>query len=339
MPLLFLSITLAFILGYTAHRTGICTVAAVGELMSTRRARMFLSFLKTILWVLVVYTFLMLWMPDIARSWRYYPVSVFAVIGGLVFGIGAAINNGCSFSTISKLAQGNLHVALTLPAFVLGVFAETSLMAMWPMPDVPAFNADMSTTPEVHWLLLVLLFAFAVREVFIIALPVFRDGNLGNAINARRYRLSTGAALIGISSGLLYALHGKWAYSSLVVQLFTGHQIENAVRKDIGMYLFAALLTGAVVSALSSREFRFSFAGEQWFRNLAGGFLMGFGAMLVPGGNAALILHDLPQLSLHAVTAYLAMIAGIALVMIIMKKITGKAMAVNCSGDICKIEK
>ena len=54
MILLLLSVTLAFVLGYTAHRTGICTVAAVAELMSTRHARMFLSFLKTIVWVLVV---------------------------------------------------------------------------------------------------------------------------------------------------------------------------------------------------------------------------------------------------------------------------------------------
>lgn len=85
------------------------------------------------------------------------------------------------------------------------------------------------------------------------------------------------------------------------------------------------------MSALSNCEFSYSFAGSQWMRNLAGGFLMGFGTMLVPGGNAAL--------SLHAVTAYVSMIIGIALVMLILKKLAGKSMTVNCRGDVCKIAK
>jgi hypothetical protein len=63
MILLPVSLGLAFILRFTAHRTGICTVAAVGEVMSTRHARMFLGFLKTVLWVLAVHALLVLWMP------------------------------------------------------------------------------------------------------------------------------------------------------------------------------------------------------------------------------------------------------------------------------------
>ncbi len=33
---------------------------------------------------------------------------------------------------------------------------------------------------------------------------------------------------------------------------------------------------------------------------------MGFGAIMIPGGNAQLILQDIPQLSAHAIPAYLA---------------------------------
>ena len=54
---------------------------------------------------------------------------------------------------------------------------------------------------------------------------------------------------------------------------------------EIAVWLFVALLTGAVVSAVSNRQFAFSFAADTWLRNIAGGFLMGLGAMLVPGGT------------------------------------------------------
>ena len=108
---------------------------------------------------------------------------------------------------------------------------------------------------------------------------------------------------------------------------------------SVAGWLFVALLSGAIFSAASSRQFVFSFAGDTWIRNVAGGLLMGFGAMMVPGGNAALILHDLPSVSLKALLAYLAMVVGIALTLMAMGRITGESMTVRCSGDLCAVDK
>jgi hypothetical protein len=65
---------------------------------------------------------------------------------------------------------------------------------------------------------------------------------------------------------------------------------------------------------------------------------MGFGAMMVPGGNSALILQGLPQLSLHAITAYPAMILGIVVPMTALEHFTGKVLYVSCRGDQCRME-
>jgi hypothetical protein len=54
MFLLLTSITLAFLLGFSAHRASICTVAAVAEVLSSRTAVVFRSFFKLILWVTLV---------------------------------------------------------------------------------------------------------------------------------------------------------------------------------------------------------------------------------------------------------------------------------------------
>ena len=44
---------------------------------------------------------------------------------------------------------------------------------------------------------------------------------------------------------------------------------------------------------------------------------MGFGAALVPGGNAVLILHGIPTFSPHAVPDYLALCLGIMILLLI----------------------
>ncbi len=230
MNLLLVSILLAFVVGFSAHRAGVCTVAAVAELRSTNQARLFISFLKTVLWIVLISKTLLLWHPELARVWQVDSTFWLALAGGFIFGVGATI-----------------------------------------------------------------------------------------------------------SGGLLYTINGKWAYSSIVVQTVTGRS-GNSVNPDTALYLFMALLAGAIFSALSGRRFKFSFAGDKWSRNLAGGFLMGFGAMMVPGGNSALILQGLPQLSLHAITAYPAMILGIMVAMKVLERITGKALYVNCSGDQCRVE-
>ena len=127
MMILTLSLAFAFVLGFSAHRAGICAVAAVAEVITSRTARTFLSFLKVVLWVLLVNGIAAVVTPGVPPSYTALVFSIYTIAGGLLFGIGAAINGGCSFSTISKIAQGDLHVALTLPAFVLGAISVRTL--------------------------------------------------------------------------------------------------------------------------------------------------------------------------------------------------------------------
>ena len=107
----------------------------------------------------------------------------------------------------------------------------------------------------------------------------------------------------------------------------------------VALWLFLALLSGAIASAISNGQFSFSFDRGMWFRNLVGGFLMGVGAMIVPGGNASLILQDLPALSLHAILAYMAMVIGIAVTLMVLGRVMGMAMTVSCGGDFCSVKK
>lgn len=336
MSLLLLSAVLAFVLGFSAYRASICTVAAVAEVMTSRTARVFISFAKVVLWVLLVNGLLVLWMPDLARPMKPHPSLHMAAIGGFVFGVGAAVNGGCGFSTISKIAQGNFHVALTLPSFALGVVTMSVVLS----------RMAIHSTPSAPWLgergsfaLLVVLGLWGLWEIARIIGPNLRGDGLWRGLTDGRYRLSTGAAIVGICSGGIYALHGRWAYSSQLVDTFVERPGLTSAGGKVAAWLFLALLAGAVASAISNRQFSFSFDAGMWVRNLIGGFLMGVGAMIVPGGNAALILQDLPALSLHALLAYLAMVVGIGLTLMLFARVMGASMNVSCGGDVCVVTK
>jgi hypothetical protein len=332
--ILVLSFIFAFMLGFSAHRAGICTVAAVAEVITSRTARTFSSFFKVVLWVLLINGIAALLAPGIQQPYTAPVFSIYTIAGGLLFGIGASINGGCSFSTISKIAQGDLHFALTLPAFILGAISAREFSLGRADASGSLYAIDFSDIPLI---LLAGILLWALLELFLIIRSVVTAG-IVKSVTGKRYRLSSAAALIGLSSGFLYIFQGRWAYSSKILDHFAVEPAPPFIGTT-AFYLLLALLAGAVISALSNRQFKASFAGNRWYRNMAGGFLMGLGAMLVPGGNGMLILHDLPHLSLQAAIAYMAMVSGITLTLLMEKRLFGRIDVVSCAGDKCTLVK
>ena len=336
MILLLLSMLLAFVLGFSASRAGICTVAATAEVLSSRTARVFASFIKVVLWVLLVNGLLTLFLPDLVRPVKAHPGFHVAILGGFIFGMGSAVNGGCGFATISKIAEGKFHMALGLPAFVAGVATSAAVLS----------RVEIVQSPSTPWLgaqaslgLLAVLGIWGVWEIAKIVGPNLRGEGLWRGMTVGRYRLSTAAALVGICSGVIYALNGRWAYSSQLVGAFVERPGVQSAQGPVALWLFLALLFGAIASAISNGQFSFSFDRGMWLRNLVGGFLMGAGAMIVPGGNASLILQDLPALSVHAILAYMAMVFGIAVTLMVFERVMGTAMTVSCGGDFCSVKK
>jgi hypothetical protein len=89
------------------------------------------------------------------------------------------------------------------------------------------------------------------------------------------------------------------------------------------------------VSTLQRGGFRFDWTPRRaWLRNIFGGVLMGIGVALAPGGNDALVLYGIPSLSPHALPAFLAMAAGIAAALLVMRHGFGIVSHVECRNDI-----
>ncbi len=330
------SILVAALLGFAAHRASICTVKAVEEVLTTRRAFMLLSFGKTVLWIMAI-TALLIWaVPGSRVNLAGWHVSLWGLLGGLVFGVGAVLNNGCAFSTLTRLGDGRLSMLLTLAGFAVGVAAHNLLVPPALMPVARPAEAFLGQAALWPSLLSAALALWGVWEAW----RLWRTRPIGLGLRALvladRYRLSTAALVLGLSNALLYALYGNWVYTATLgreVGRVTG---QGGQLEPFLWLLFLGLVAGMAVSSWQRRRFRLDWRPSAgWVGNAAGGVLMGFGAALVPGGNDALILHGIPTLSPHALPAYAAMLLGIAASLGLTRLAGARLPAVDCSGDIC----
>ena len=337
VAILVFSLVLAALLGFAAHRASICTVRAVAEVLSTRRAYMLLSFIKTILWIIAI-TMPLIWLlPATGASTQRWGMSNYAVAGGFIFGIGAAMNRGCAFSTLTRLSDGHLGMLLTLAGFCVGVSVYVSHPTSLVLPT-RELNSSAFDTPT-PWAVAVIgiLWVWIVWETRRIWRTRPAASPWTALLLSNVYRLSTAAALLGLSNGILYAVHGSWTYTSTLQHGVGRLMGVGAGASAMRWGLFATLLIGMVLSAWQRGSFRVVWRPSlSWAQNLVGGLLMGLGAAIVPGGNDVLVLHSIPGLSPHALPAYGGMIMGITGVMVIMRVVRREYMEVDCSGDICR---
>lgn len=334
--ILTISFALAALLGFATHRASLCSVKAMEEVLTTRRAFMLWSFGKTILWTMAV-TALLLWaLPETRATLTGWKVSVFGLAGGLIFGMGAVINGGCAFSTLTRLGDGRLSMLLSLLGFGLGVLGHTMLESRALVPAVAPDDAILAQSERWPLLLFIALSAWGVWEC--VRLWRTRPAGLGllSLIQAERYRLSTAALLMGLSNALLYAFHGNWAYMSTFSRGVQQALGAGATPDPTLWLLFLAVLAGMVLSAWQRRRFRLRWRPEAgWVWNLVGGMFMGLGAAMVPGGNDVLLLHGIPTLSPHALPAFAAMLLGIAATLVLKRAAGARLETIDCGGDIC----
>ncbi len=335
MLLLSIAVVLAGIIGFAAHRANLCTVLAMEEVLSTRRAFMLFSFVKAAMWVFGV-TLIAAWvMPSDLLSQAGWQLSIMTVAGGFLFGIGATINGGCAFSTLTRLGGGNFGMLVSLAGFLAGagIFGIAATAEF-----VPAIaRAGMTLPSEGAWRLPVTLVAlmWMTWELFRMARAVERRGWRKHLLSPH-YRLSTAAMLMGTSNAILYALIGLWPYTRLFGQA-ANHVIVGSPPPLVDLWvLFLALIGGVGLSAWHSRRFTWQWRPQwQWVAFAIGGALMGLGAAMIPGGNDVLILHAIPSLSPHAVPAFVATLFGITMSLLAMRVFGQGFPDVDCGGDIC----
>ena len=284
------------VFGIAAQRSRFCLRAAVVEFargeMKDKVAVWLLTFSTALVWVqgaqlLGVFDASNARMMAVPGSWSG------AIIGGLMFGAGMVLANGCSGRLLVRAATGNLRSVIS--GLIFAVVAQMSLggllapwrdriAALW----VTSGGRNMDLLAAAHLPReagLVIGLAIAV-----LALELSRR----NRIGARRLVFASGVGFaVALGWVLTYALSNV-AFDPVQVEsaTFTGpsaHTLmffldRNAVLEfDIG--LVPGVFLGAFLAAAWSRELKVQgFDGPTPLRNaMFGAALMGFGGMLAGG--------------------------------------------------------
>jgi uncharacterized membrane protein YedE/YeeE len=335
---LILAAFLAGVIGFAAQRASLCSVRAVEEILTTRRAYMLTSFVKTVFWVIGASLVVAWILPASMARMVGWNLSLTTLLGGAMFGVGATFNGGCAFSTLTRLGTGNLGMVVALIGFLLGA-GMFGIGAVNGIVD-PSLKTTAMLSNDGAWRLpaLLVLSIWMAWELIRLSRSI-GPGSWRQHIVASRYRLSVAAALMGISNALLYALIGVWPFTKLFGQTARHAATGAPLPPSVLWLLFAAIICGISIAARQGGRFRWLWRPQwRWLEYGMAGVVMGVGAAMIPGGNDVLILHGIPSLSPHAIPAFLAMLGGIALSLLGMRSFGRQIPQTDCGGDICHVE-
>jgi hypothetical protein len=335
MLVLAIACIFAVILGFAAHRASVCTVRAIAEITSTHAAYMLASIGKSAMWVVAV-TLPFFWLiPTAGMGLTGWPLTSFALLGGFLFGVGAAVNGACAYSTMARLVDGEGGMLMTIVGFAIGVLGFVALVDLHLLSRPVPAPTLISMLINWAWLIGGIFLLWALYETARLWRTRPTGIPLVRLILARQYRLSSAAMVIGLSGAMIFLLIGSPGYTATLQNLIEGYVGAGSLPSITRWVLLIAVLLGMALSTLQRGSFRVDWRPRlAWFRNIIGGMLMGFGTALLPGGNDALVLYGIPALSPHAVPAFLTLAIGVGVGLWVMQRVFGVAMTVACHNDL-----
>lgn len=238
--------------------------------------------------------------------------------GGLLFGYGMALSNGCGARALVLLGQGNLRslvvlLCLGISAYVTisGLIAPMRLRAL-AMTTISPQNLTLAPgvlRSLVIWAVVAALVVFALRK---------RE-------SGERGRTLFGGIVIGlliVAGWLTTGWLGADDFDPMPVTSLTfvapvGDTIQyvmiaTGMNLRFGIAVVLGVLMGSLLTALLRRQYRLqSFeAPRQMGRYIIGGILMGVGGTLALGCTIGQGLTGLSTLAFSSVISSLAIVAG-----------------------------
>jgi Sulphur transport len=284
-------------MGFAIQRGATCTVAAVEEVVERRGAKRLIALVEASVWVagglLIAHQ-----LHGLTQLPMGYALSGWTFGGAALLGLGAFVARACVFGAVARLGSGDWAYAATPLGFYLGCLSMAALFAPRAPQALGASPAFLAAPGIVAW------FAagyFAWR----VATPLLAHRrNLPELLKQRLWSPHAATIVIGIAFLVMLVLAGAWAYTDVLAELARGMTQGVAVRAA----LLLCLLAGAIGGGWSAGRLRA--APPRLLplaRCLAGGVMMGWGSLLIPGGNDGLILVGMPMLWPYAWAAFATM--------------------------------
>jgi hypothetical protein len=294
-----LALGCAMAMGFAMQRGGTCTVAAVEEWVTTRRFSRLLAIMEASLWVsgglLLAREFGTPFAPPAAQT-----LTGGTVVGAALLGLGALVNGACVFGAVARLGSGEWAYAATPVGFFVGCVSVNDVFARTPVGSRAEWSGYLLDAP---WWFAWLFALFAVARI-VTSMRSRGEDKLGDALVGRVWSPHAATIVIGITYLAMLLLAGAWAYTDVLAELARG--MADGVH--IRLLLVLALLIGAVLGGwLSGRLRRVAPVPIAIGRAIAGGMLMAWGSLLIPGSNDGLVLLGMPLFLPYAWVAFVTM--------------------------------
>jgi len=240
-------------------------------------------------------------------------------------GLGAYVNKACVFGAIARLGSGEWAYLATPVGFYAGC---VTFPYVFSFPAQQKLPYDSPVLQASSWVALL----FAAFMLWRLARPLFGTSaapdapaasmlqRIGHGLANRVWSPHAATTVIGVTFFFMLLLVGAWAYTDVLAELACGIG-NNLIARFL---LVLALLAGAMLGGFTAGRWRstaISFA--QLSKCLSGGLLMGWGSLLIPGGNDGLILVGMPLLWPYAWTAFLTMCVSIGIALAVEKNLAG----------------
>ena len=312
----------AGLMGYAIQRGATCTVAAMDEVVRKRGINRLASMLEASLWVvggLLIAQSLNL----LGKMPAGYAITYVTVLGGALLGFGAYVNKACVFGAIARLGSGEWAYAVTPIGFYVGCVTFTSVFS-FPAPQKLAYGSPvLQAAPWVavaFGVLMIVRLAGALLTLPTGAQPGSLVQRLARALAMRVWSPHAATTVIGITFFVMLLAVGAWAYTDLLAELARG-MAGSLVARTL---LLVALFAGAMLGGYTAGRWRSTPVSlAQLAKCFAGGVLMGWGSLLIPGGNDGLILVGIPLLWPYAWLAFFTMCVVIGIALVVEKSLVG----------------
>ena len=333
LPLFVTRLLLGFVLGtalgFVVRRGRFCTLGAIEDAVYSNDSRRLRSWILAIGVAIIGVHALELWGGlDLSRS-IYLGARLewgALILGGVLFGIGMALNGTCGIGTLRQLGGGDLKALISF--LVIGVTAMMTMRGLTGIARISLTEPFTLQLPQSFSQRLPEMAGLRGAGASFLAIAI-GSAIAGFAFTHSGFRAKLRFAATGAAIGVLIVL-GWWATGIAGFDSFDTRRIESftfvgplgetlyyfmlstALQPDFPVGAVLGVVAGSFIAAKSDGSFKWEAPADanDLKRRLLGAFLMGFGGITALGCTIGQGVTGLSTLSVGSALATVSIFAG-----------------------------
>jgi TusA-related sulfurtransferase len=314
--LIILALPVGLAFGYAAQRGRFCINSAFRDVYLVRDSTLLRAFVLAVLLQMVGVQLMV--EVGLVQVWAVEFFWLANLVGGLVFGVGMVLAGGCSGGSWYKSGEGQLASMAAVVSFaVTAALSEVGFLAPLRML---LQSPTIQTQPDGQGPTLPHLLNLPSPWLVIVPLVVLGGYWLARSPRNRAFRGWTWPKT-GLVIGLLgvVAVGASWFTGrpyGFGITFSTSHWLRLLFSFDTSLldwesFFVIGIPLGAFLAARLAGEFHWRYPGaRQMASAVAGGALMGFGAMVMAGCTIGHALAGVPLLAMSSLVSTGAIISG-----------------------------